>query len=154
MEMNGSYTVEAALILPIVFCMVLGILQYGFCLHDQFVMKSLAYNVAVKDISDREWQNGTLVKYSDKMLEEYCNKQTELHFIMADDISVSFNRDNQWSTILMQGRIYLPDFMKLYWSSDMERLKVKWKVQQNNAADFVRRSYVAVEKIKKLWIEN
>ena len=47
-QVNGSYTIEAALVFPLIMTVIVFIIYMSFFLHDRSVMSSCAYQAALK----------------------------------------------------------------------------------------------------------
>lgn len=107
--LRGSYTVEAAFVLPFLFLLMLGFLQLAFSVHDRVVQKAVCYETALEaayggSINKNGW-DGYLVRPQGKELEIYGKERAKAGIIggKKQEIRVAYHGDE--IQILAEGEV-------------------------------------------------
>lgn len=146
-ELKASYTVEAALIFPFIMGVVVFIIYMSFFLHDRAVMKSCAYQAALK---------GSLVRTSESDMRSEAQKAAEYNIdgliLATDNIKTSVNVSGSRVTVAYSGTLRIPQgilFMKI---AGTENILVEGEATayQKDAIEFIRRCRTAENVINKL----
>lgn len=135
-NLQGSYTLEAALIVPIVLIVIIASIYYSFYLHDSLVMKSCGYEFVLDTnnyLGKEEEELATLAK-------EIMESKT----ILAENIRTSIELENEGMSIEYCGEFSFPFVgLKNILDSSISIINRKTKVSSVVKSEFIRISKVA-----------
>jgi len=135
-NLQGSYTIEAALIIPIVLIVIIAVIYFSFYLHDSLVMKSSGYEFVL------DTRN-----YQDKSEEELAQLSKELmdnKTIIAENIRTEVNLENDGMSIDYYGEFDFPFIgLKNILENSISRINRETKVSSVVKSEFIRMSKVA-----------
>lgn len=133
---RGSYTVEAALIIPIVMIIVITTIYYSFYLHDSLVMKTFSYSF-VLDLNN--YQNK-----SEAELAELAKKLMDEKTIICKNIEAKVKLYNDGMNISYEGEFSFPFIgMRNILKDSISEINRETKISSVLKSDFVRKSKVA-----------
>ncbi|MBO5550729.1 MAG: pilus assembly protein [Lachnospiraceae bacterium] len=134
---KASYTVEAALIFPFIMGVMVFIIYISFYLHDRAVMKSCAYQAALK---------GSLIRSSTSAMENEARKAAEYNIegllLATDGLSTEIRISGKEITVSYSGSLRIPQgilFMKLSGTESME-VRGEARASQKDAIEFIRKT--------------
>ena len=134
-DLTGSYTIEAALIFPFVMGVIVFIIYMSFFLHDMAVMKSCAYQAALK---------GSLIRTSISDMEEEAKKAAQYNIkdllLATDDLKTEVSISGKDVRVSYSGGLRIPEgllFMKI---AGIDRIEIKGEgtAHQKDAIEFIR----------------
>ena len=134
-RLKGSYTIEAALIFPFIMGVIVFIIYISFFLHDRAVMKSCAYQAALK---------GSLIRTNGSDMEAEARKAAEYNIEglllattgLTTDVSVSGKK----VTVSYSGSLRIPQgplYMKIV-GTDSIAVEGSGEAAQKDAIEFIR----------------
>ena len=145
--LKGSYTIEAALIFPFIMGVLVFIIYISFFLHDMAVMKSCAYQAALK---------GSLIRTSISDMETEARKAAEYNIqgllLMTEGLKTEVSTSGREVTVSYSGTLRIPQgilFMKIA-GTDSIAVKGEGCAAQKDAIEFIRKTRAAKNIIKKV----
>lgn len=134
--LDGSYTIEAALIVPIVIFIIISIIYYSFYLHDSLVMKSCGYGFVL----DYENYSGL----GEEELSEKARNLLDERTILAQNISADVDLKNNGMEIYYSGSFSFPFIgLREILENNISDINRSTKVKSISKSDFIRGSKVA-----------
>lgn len=134
--LEGSYTVEASLIVPIVIFIIFSIIYYSFYLHDSLVMKSCGYGIVL----DNENYSGV----GEYELSEKARELLDERTILAQDISADVKLKNNGMEIYYTGKFSFPFIgLREILEGSISNINRCTIVKSMSKSDFIRGSKVA-----------
>ena len=137
---KGSYTIEAALIFPFIMGVIVFIIYISFFLHDMAVMKSCAYQAALK---------GSLIRTSTEDMAAEARKAAaydiEGLLLATTDLHTDVGVSGKEITVSYSGDLRIPQgilFMKIT-GTDCITVKGEAKASQKDAIEFIRKTRMA-----------
>lgn len=81
-KLNGSYTVEAALLMPLLIMVLMAVIYAGFYMHDKIILRNILAEIAEKDACTIEYQLQDTVQEWKEALEKrtiwyFLNRHSE-----------------------------------------------------------------------------
>lgn len=149
---KGSYSVEASLLLPFIFFVLLYFIYFTFYLHDKEVMTNVAYEIALTGSSGGIIEEATMRKYSKGELLAYGESRingTLLSTKIKNIVVENRERETKVSIVgeflnpLSDG-LGIPILIK-------DEINIVQMVKAQNSPDYVRKGQVLIEGIKELW---
>ena len=135
-DLSGSYTIEAALVFPFIMGVIVFIIYISFFLHDMTVMKSCAYQAALK---------GSLIRTSISDMEEEAEKAAQYNIkdllLATDDLKTEVRISGKDIKVSYSGTLRIPEgllFMKIV---GIDRIEIKGEgtAHQKDAIEFIRK---------------
>lgn len=146
-RLKASYTIEAALIFPLIMGVIVFIIYMSFFLHDRAVMKSCAYQAALK---------GSLIRTSESDMRSEALKAAEYNIdgliLATENIKTSVNISGSEVTVAYSGNLSIPQgilFMKIA-GTDSILVEGKATAYQKDAIEFIRKCRMAKNLINKI----
>ncbi len=149
-RLKASYTIEAALIFPFIMGVIVFIIYMSFFLHDKAVMKSCAYQAALK---------ASLIRTTPSDMEKEALKAAEYNIsgllLATQDLKTQANVTGKTVTVSYSGSLRIPQgilFMKI---AGTEKITVEGDgmAYQKDAIEFIRQCRAA-ESIKDTITED
>lgn len=133
----GSYTVEASLIFPFIMGVIVFIIYISFFLHDRSVMKSCAYQAALK---------GSMIRTSVADMEKEARKAAEYNIdgllLMTDGLQTSVSVSGKDVTVSYSGTLRIPQgplYMAIAGTDGIE-VRGEASASQKDAIEFIRKT--------------
>lgn len=143
--MEGSYTVEAAFILPLVFALLYAMLYLGFCMHDDTILNQAVFSGAF-------WSAAQVRNITEEETEDYIKKSLGNRLITTKITGIEVELLDQSVSIRARGRAFGPIFIEgLLKARPWWDHKASADIKKPQGAAFVRMSSVVFEKIKGIW---
>ena len=146
-RLKASYTVEAALIFPLIMGVIVFIIYMSFFLHDRAVMKSCAYQAALK---------GSLIRTSESDMRSEALKAAEYNIdgliLATENIKTSVNVSGSEVPVAYSGNLSIPQgilFMKIA-GTDSILVEGTATAYQKDAIEFIRKCRMAENLINKI----
>ena len=139
-SLKGSFTVEASLIFPFIMGVIVFLIYMSFFLHDRSVMKSCAYQAALK---------GSLIRTSVADMEAEARKAAVYDIdgllLATGDLKTEVSVSGKDVTVSYSGNLRVPRgilFMKI---AGTENIPVEGKATagQKDAIEFIRKCRTA-----------
>ncbi len=149
---KGSYTVEASLLLPFIFFILLYFICFAFYLHDKEVITNVAYEIALVGSGGGFIEKSSFRSYSKEELLAYGNNRISKVLISTKIKNIIVEKKEGEVIVSIFGEYLNPLFNGFGISilADNE-IKIKQAVKIQESPDYVRKNQVVVERIKKLW---
>lgn len=138
--LDASYTIEAALILPMVFITILAVIFLAFYVHDNTVLNQIAFETAF-------WGARNPETTSDERIKAFMEGRLERALTSSTAGQCEIKRNKNKIEVIINAK-YEGAFLKKH-----RRIVKKQSVQEPEAADYIRRILVTTEKIRKIWEE-
>lgn len=149
---EGSYTIEASLLLPFIIFILLYFLYFAFYLHDKEVMNNVAYEIALLGSSGGVIEESDFRSYDTGELLAYGNKRIKEVLISTRLRDIKVENGNKEIKVYIYGEFLNPLSNGFGIVNLMEKeIKIFQAVKLQNSPEYVRKSQVIVERIKKLW---
>lgn len=138
----ASYTVEAALVFPILFSVLVFLLFLTFYAHDVVVQKAVCYETALEAVHGGVIEDtGTIrcIRLSEEELFEYAQKRLSVGIIDGKKRRISINQKEKETLVSVEEQVYAEAIC-----------------EELNTADFIRnihRMQEVKEKVKKELIQ-
>lgn len=132
---KASYTVEMALLFPVILGVILFIMGLGFYMYNLSVMDMIAYDVAIEGA---QW-NGTSEEYIEKKLKEWGEAEIKDRLIAVKSPSVSVTvKGNQVLTVC-EGKYMFPIVNSfLGGGADGKSISVSGKAKIQDSVSWIR----------------
>ncbi len=134
-RVQGSYTVEAALIFPMIMGIIVFIIYMSFYLHDMSVMKSCAYQAALK---------ASLIRSSEADMQTEAQKAAEYNIsgllLATQDLKTETRISGREVSVTYSGTLRIPQgllFMHII-GTDNIQITQTGKAFQKDAIEFIR----------------
>ena len=135
-SLKGSYTIEAALIFPFIMGVIVFIIYISFFLHDRAVMKSCAYQAALK---------ASLVRTGASDMEREARKAAEYDIdgllLATEGVDIRVSVSGKEVIVSYSGTLRIPQgalFMKIS-GSDGIAVQGEGRASQKDAIEFIRK---------------
>ena len=135
-SLKGSYTIEAALIFPFIMGVIVFIIYISFFLHDRAVMKSCAYQAALK---------ASLVRTGSSDMQREALKAAEYNIsgllLATEGLDTRVSVSGKEVTVSYSGTLRIPQgalFMKIS-GSDGIAVQGEGRASQKDAIEFIRK---------------
>lgn len=149
---EGSYTIEASLLLPFIIFILLYFIYFAFYLHDKEVMNNVAYETALLGSSGGVIEEASFRSYYTDELLSYGNKRIKGVLISTKLRDIKVENGNQEIKVYISGEFINPLSKEFAMVPLMEKeIMISQAVKIQNSPEYVRKSQVIVERIKKLW---
>lgn len=104
MELKGSYTIEAALLMPFLLGVLILMIDTAFYLHDRMVIEKAAGIGALRgslqrQLSDLEIKDAT---------EKECNELVKNKLLSVRNVNTSIKVTSKQVEVTMEGRVWMP----------------------------------------------
>ena len=136
-HLKASCTIEAALIFPFIMGIIVFIIYISFFLHDRAVMKSCAYQAALK---------GSLIRSSTSGMENEARRAAEYNIdgllLATADLNTEVSVSGKEITVSYRGNLRIPQgilFMKITGTDSIE-VTGEARAYQKDAIEFIRKS--------------
>lgn len=106
-EYKASYTVEASLVLPIVFSTVLFLIFIGFYVHDIFIQTAVCYEIALEATYGGELTEGgqvECIRKTENVLNTYARNRIKVSVIDGKERTVSVTRSEKENKVYISGK--------------------------------------------------
>lgn len=144
-KLEASYTVEAALILPVVFALLYGVIFLGFYLHDSTVMEQYALEGAFYGVGKQE-------KVLESEIDYYVRSRLEGHLLVTELKSSRITREKNYVSVELSGKADRLGFAEALLGYRQETgILAERKVSYPCAPDYVRKGLIICEQMKKIW---
>lgn len=146
-HLKGGFTVETALLIPLLLSVVLIVVYLNIYLYDSVVMQTAACRGAQKvfynELQDNNAVEGNCAKV---VLEEI-----KASLVFMKDINVEVSVSTKEVSVTVQGRLDVPGIVYLepLVSDEFWMMKVNWTEERLHAPTIVKSVYHTVELIKK-----
>ncbi|MBQ9359559.1 MAG: pilus assembly protein [Lachnospiraceae bacterium] len=146
-RLKASYTIEASLIFPFIMGVIVFIIYISFFLHDRAVMKSCAYQAALK---------GSLVRTSISDMAAEARKAAEYNIegllLMTEGLQTDVSVSGKEVTVSYSGTLRIPQGILFMNIAGTEYIAVKGegRASQKDAIEFIRRCRSAGNVIKRV----
>ena len=149
---KGSYTVEASLILPLIFFVLLYFIYFSFYLHDKEIMTNVAYETALVGSSGGIIDGASIRRYSKEELLVYGDNRIDGILISTKLKNILVENDEKEIRVSISGEFLNPFSSGFGFQLFTEKeIIIVQTIKCQDSPDYVRRSQVVVEGIKKLW---
>ena len=134
-NLSASYTIEAALVFPLIMGVIVFLIYISFFLHDRAVMKSCAYQAALK---------ASLIRTSSSDMEQEARKAANYNIdgllLATEDLSTEVNVSGKEISVSYSGRLRIPQGALFIRIAGTERIDVKGEATsyQKDAIEFIR----------------
>jgi hypothetical protein len=135
--LRGSYTVEASLIFPFIMGTVVFIIYMSFFLHDRAVMKSCAYQAALK---------GSLIRTGGPDMVREAKKAADYNIegllLMTEDLQTEVSLSGTEICVSYRGNLRIPQgilFMKIAGTEGI-LVEGQGRAGQKDAIEFIRKT--------------
>ncbi len=146
-RLKASYTIEASLIFPFIMGVIVFIIYISFFLHDRTVMKSCAYQAALK---------GSLVRTSVSDMAQEARKAAEYNIdgllLVTEGLQTEVSTSGKEITVSYRGKLRIPQgilFMKIAGSENIA-VEGEGKASQKDAIEFIRQCRGAGNVVKNV----
>lgn len=137
---RGSYSIEAALVIPIVLIVIITVIYYSFYLHDSLVMKSLGYSFALDNYNYQDFSEDELSSIAIGLMDSKT--------IIVEHISVKVKLNNDGMDISYQGEFSFPFLgLKKILKESVSEINRETQVGSVLKSDFLRKCKVAKDAI-------
>ncbi len=144
-RIEGSYTVEAALVFPFIMGVIVFIIYVSFFLHDKAVMKSCAYQAALK---------GSLIRTGEadarKEAEKAAAYNIEGLLLATKEMSTEVSVSGEEITVKYSGSLAIPQgilFMKIS-GTDHIAVEGGGSASMKDAIEFIRKTRMVQNAVK------
>lgn len=132
---KASYTVEMALLFPIILGVILFIMGLGFYMYNLSVMDMIAYEVAIEGA---KW-NGASEEYIEKKLEERGDAEIKDRLIAVKSPSVSVTVKGNQVSAVCEGKYMFPIVNSfLGGGADGKNISVSGKAKIQDSVSWIR----------------
>ena len=134
-NLSASYTIEAALVFPLIMGVIVFLIYISFFLHDRAVMKSCAYQAALK---------ASLIRTSSSDMEQEARKAANYNIdgllLATEDLSTEVNVSGKEISVSYSGRLRIPQGALFIRIAGTESIDVKGEATsyQKDAIEFIR----------------
>ncbi|MCR5746753.1 MAG: pilus assembly protein [Lachnospiraceae bacterium] len=144
-ELKGSYTIEAALIFPMIMTVIVFIIYMSLYLHDRAVMSSCAYQAALKASMIR-----TAVEDMRKEAEKAADYNLEGLLLATENVESEVEVSGKNVKVSYKGNLRIPHSILFLNIAGTDRIVVEGNgtARQKDAIEFIR-SCRAAENIVK-----
>ena len=138
--LRGSYTIEAALVFPLIMGVIVFLIYMSFFLHDMAVMKSCAYQAALK---------GSLIRTSTFDMETEAQKAAEYNIrgllLATEEVKTDVSVSGKKVTVSYSGRLKIPQGILFMRIAGTESIIVEGTgtAYQKDAIEFIRQCRAA-----------
>lgn len=146
-RVKGSYTVEASLIFPFIMGVVVFIIYISFFLHDRAVMKSCAYQAALK---------GSLIRTSTSDMAQEARKAAEYNIdgllLVTEGLKTDVSVSGKEITVSYSGTLRIPQgilFMKIAGTENIA-VEGEGRASQKDAIEFIRQCRSAGNVVRRV----
>lgn len=144
-ELEGSYTVEAAFILPLVFALLYGIVFLGFYLHDHVVIQQSAWEGVF-------YGAGQVREVTETEVWSYIEERLDTSLLITEVQSARVILTDEAVSAEITAYADAPGFISAFAGIRRDgRIQVKRRADRPKAADYVRKGIVIREQLHKLW---
>lgn len=146
-RLKGSYTIEAALIFPFIMGVIVFIIYMSFFLHDRAVMKSCAYQAALK---------GSLVRTSSSDMETEAKRSADYNIsgllLATEDVTSQVNVCGKEVTVSYTGSLRIPQGILFLNITGTDKILIEGSATayQKDAIEFIRQCRAAGHIIESL----
>ncbi len=146
-DLKGSYTIEAALIFPFIMGVIVFLIYMSFFLHDRAVMKSCAYQAALK---------GSLIRTSADDMKTEASKAAAYNIegllLATEDLKTEVNVHGTELTVSYSGKLNIPSGLIFMNIAGIEDITVEGSAHacQKDAIEFIRKCRIAENVINKV----
>lgn len=135
--LQGSYTIEAALIFPFIMGTVVFLIYMSFFLHDRAVMKSCAYQAALK---------GSLIRTAGSDMVREAKKAADYNIegllLMTEGLQTEVSLSGSEIRVSYRGTMRIPQgilFMKIA-GTDGIQVEGAGSAKQKDAIEFIKKT--------------
>ena len=138
-DLKASYTIEAALIFPFIMGVIVFLIYISFYLHDRAVMKSCAYQAALK---------GSLIRSSTSDMENEARKAAEYNIdgllLATTDLNTEVKASGREVSVSYKGNLRIPQGILFMAITGTDSIEVcgEARAYQKDAIEFIRKTRV------------
>lgn len=109
MNTKGSYTVEAALLMPFILGVIVALIYLGFFLHDRTVLEETVYMAALK----ASFYESKGDSYMEELMKNECENVIANKLLIAGNCKVTVEADSNDLMVKITGNMTYPGFRVL-----------------------------------------
>lgn len=144
-KLEGSYTVEAAFIIPVVFALLCGIVFLAFRLHDVAVLRQTMWEGAF-------YGAGQLETPSKKEIADYVEERLADNLLISEESAISVVQEKNGVSVRITGKSNSLQFVEgILGLQQNRKIRVQHTVEYPLAGRYVRNGLIISSKIKGLW---
>lgn len=132
-EMQGSFTVEASMIMGIVLMILVAILYASFYVHDRGVAQGIVCELAAYG-NGLSWEN-TVEQQMEKRKKELISSR----FLHTEGIKVTAAKEKDQVTAAFSGSFLIPEFVQPLFLEKEKSVEKTWKRAIYDPADTIRK---------------
>lgn len=149
---RGSYTIEASLLLPFIFFVLIYFIYFAFYLHDKEVINHVAYETAFVGSVGGFIEKSTFREYDKEELLEYSYSRIDKILISTNVRDITVEKGNGKIKVSIFGEFLNPLSNGFGISLLMDKeINIIQTVKIQNSPTYLKRGQVMLEKIKRVW---
>ncbi|MFA9376866.1 MAG: TadE family protein [Lachnotalea sp.] len=144
MELKGSYTIEAALLMPIIVGTTVILIYMSFFLHDRAVVYEGAIFLANKYTNEQNVTNQEIKQKLGLESEQVINERV----ICTKNINTQIVVTNKEISVTINGKFYFPNMyvVNTIFNKEVLDISITKKIKRENPVSFIRQC-IKIEKL-------